>query len=89
MRAKKLLQMDRAGELTRARMDLVLLALNAVDNEQTTRSTNMTVVVVDDNRANFTGDAYNQWLISSGVHEAGWTNFGPLQLHFLRGADGT
>jgi hypothetical protein len=85
MQTGRLLQMDRVGESTRARMDLVLLALHAGNAEQTTRTTNATLIVVDENRANFDGNAYNQWLTSSGAREMGWTNFGPLQLHFLGG----
>jgi hypothetical protein len=85
MQTGRLLQMDRVGELTRARMDVVLLALHARDDEQTTRATNTTVIVVDENRANFNKDAYDRWLTSSGEREMGWTNFGPLRLHFLRG----
>jgi hypothetical protein len=87
MQTERLLQMDRVGASTRARMDLVLLALHARDDEQTTRTTNATVVLVDENRANFDTDAYNRWLTSSGEREVGQTNFGPLQLHFLRGSD--
>ncbi|MGD0016778.1 MAG: hypothetical protein ABSC38_04590 [Verrucomicrobiia bacterium] len=84
MQTGRLMQMDQVGKFMRGRMDVVLLALLAGDNEQTSRPTNVTVIVVDENRTNFGGDAYNRWLSSHGDEiEAGRMNFGPLQLHFL------
>jgi hypothetical protein len=85
MQTGRLLQMDSVGELTRARMDVVWLALQAENDAPTARPTNATVIVVDENRANFNGAIYDRWLSSSGEREVGQTNFGPLQLHFLRG----
>jgi len=83
VREQRLLQMDRLGELRRARMDLVWLAMQE-PGEVTKGRLNAMVVVTDQNRASFSQRDLYDWRKPFGSLQLADANYGPMQLMFLQ-----
>ena len=85
MRDKRLWQMDRPGELERARLDVVWLASQRPVTVPRGDWSNTTVIVMDRNRTTVSARAYEEWRQAVSAHELGRAEFGPMRLIFLGG----